>query len=239
MNTGYTCTLYSGGTPVTRPTMGPMLYGDVTGVVASVKLKIWEWISRQKTAYSSIACLHAWLRWCTKPFSWQKQLLYLEKEDWSIIIEFIILSWVSSWVLSIYRPNLSDIQRWLDLDQLIGGDEMGILRLAFIFCCICSWMALHTNKNIFSPRILLNSCNYTRTFTPVNYHLSKRLQCLYTITVKFSIQFTFSWFPVVIIWVAKVLINDINYQRSIFGHVLGDFCAVRFKFKIAAVVATN
>jgi hypothetical protein len=30
-----------------------------------------------KTAYRtcSIACLHAWLRWCTKPFSWQKQLL--------------------------------------------------------------------------------------------------------------------------------------------------------------------
>jgi hypothetical protein len=31
-----------------------------------------------------------------------------------------------------------------------------------------------TNKNIFSSRVLLN---YTRTFTPVNYHL--RLQCLY------------------------------------------------------------
>jgi hypothetical protein len=29
------------GTPVTRPTMGPMSDGRVTGVVAPVKLKIW------------------------------------------------------------------------------------------------------------------------------------------------------------------------------------------------------
>jgi hypothetical protein len=46
------------GTPVTRPTMGPMSYGHVVGVVASVKLKICGWISRPKNAYrSSIACL--------------------------------------------------------------------------------------------------------------------------------------------------------------------------------------
>jgi hypothetical protein len=47
-------------------------------------LRQWSWksgvnfmikYSRQKTVYRSIACLHAWLRWCTKPFSWQDQLL--------------------------------------------------------------------------------------------------------------------------------------------------------------------
>jgi hypothetical protein len=37
-------------------------------------------------------------------------------------------------------------------------------------------MALHMNKNIFSPRVVLN---YIRTFTLVNYHLRLGLQCLY------------------------------------------------------------
>jgi hypothetical protein len=55
-----------------------------------------------------------------------------------------------------------------------------------------------TNKNIFSPRVLLN---YTRTFTPVNYHL--RLQCLYNYQEP---RDSIHGFPVVIIRVAKVLI---------------------------------
>jgi hypothetical protein len=66
---------YSGTPVLTRPTMGPMLDDRVAAVLASVKLNIWGWSSRKKTAYRSIACLHAWLRWCTKPFSWEKQLL--------------------------------------------------------------------------------------------------------------------------------------------------------------------
>jgi hypothetical protein len=66
-------TLYS-GTPVTRPIMGSMSDGRVTGVVASVKLKIWGWISwlhwgwiswlhipaKKLRTVVSLACMHDW-----------------------------------------------------------------------------------------------------------------------------------------------------------------------------------
>jgi hypothetical protein len=37
----FSCWILYSGTPVTRPIMGPMSDGRVTGVVASVELKIW------------------------------------------------------------------------------------------------------------------------------------------------------------------------------------------------------
>jgi hypothetical protein len=120
---------------------------------------------------------------------------YLEKDysDISIVIEFIILSWVKCILGTKYLPaepirypkaklTLSSIS-WLAVQY-----KMGILRLAFIFCCIRSWMALHVRIKTYY-RVLLN---YTRTlFTPVNYHL--RLQCLYNSRIS---RFN-SCFPVV------------------------------------------
>jgi hypothetical protein len=73
--------------------------------------------------------------------------------------------------------------------------KMEILHLAFIFCCIRSWMALHI-------RIKTYFVNYIRTFTPVNYHL--RLQCLY-INQLSRISHSIRGF-MVIIRVAEVLI---------------------------------
>jgi hypothetical protein len=126
------------------------------------------------TAYRSIACLHAWLRWCTKPFSWQKHLLLGKRllkyhnRVYNLELSSVHLGYYTS-DLSIYRPNLSDIQRqswpWpRSADWRCNIIKMGILYLAFIFCCIRSWMALHVRIKTFSPRVLLS---YTRTFAPV------------------------------------------------------------------------
>jgi hypothetical protein len=67
----------------------------------------------------------------------------------------------------------------------------------------------------------VNLLNYTRIFTPVNYHL--RLQCLYNCQkLRDSIHvFMVSrgHYP------SRQGVN--YYQHSIFGHVLGDFCMAR------------
>jgi hypothetical protein len=126
----------------------------------------------------SIACLNAWLKWCMKPFH-DKNSYFLEKDYSSIIIEFIILSLVKCILGSGTKYLLAKPMRYPEakltltsISWLAVQYKMGVLRLAFIFCCIRSWMALHLRiKTYFIPVF------YTRTFTPVNYHL--RLQCLH------------------------------------------------------------
>jgi hypothetical protein len=157
--------MYS-GTPVTRPIMGPMsdcrvYWGGRVSEVENLWVNFMITYSCQKTAYQyrSIACLHAWLRWCTEAFSWQEQLILRKRllVIGIVIIELIILSWVMH--LGKYLPA-APIQRQYpkakltltSISWLAVQYKMGILRLAFIFCCIRSWMALHVwIKTFFSP----------------------------------------------------------------------------------------
>jgi hypothetical protein len=116
-------------------------------VVASVKLKIWgEFPAKEMHTIVSLACMHDWGD-ARSPFH-DKNSYFLEKDysDISIIIEFIILSWGKCIFLGTkYLPaepirypkaklTLTSIS-WLAVQY-----KMGILRLAFIFCCIRSWM---------------------------------------------------------------------------------------------------
>jgi hypothetical protein len=145
------------GTPITRPTMGSMSDGRVTGVVASVKLKIWGWISPHTVV--SLACIHDWSDvW--SPFH-DKNSYFLEKDDSdiSIIIKFIILSWVC--ILGT-KYLLAEPIRYNGRTYPISKG----IRLAFIFCCtfIRSWMGLHVRiKTYFLPVFYL--------ITPEHLHL--------------------------------------------------------------------
>jgi hypothetical protein len=81
--------MYS-GTPVTRPTMGPMSDGRVTGVVASVKLKIWsEFPAKKLGTIVSLACMIKVMHKTLWAFHY-----FLENDysDINIIIGFIISS---------------------------------------------------------------------------------------------------------------------------------------------------
>jgi hypothetical protein len=108
---------------------------------------------QKKTA---LACRHD-LGDERSPFH-DKNSYFLEKDDLIrglIIIEFIILSWVQCTlgtlpVEPIWYPKakltLTSISWWA------VQYKMGILRLVFIFCCICSWMAFHVQiKTYFLP----------------------------------------------------------------------------------------
>jgi hypothetical protein len=70
--------MYS-GTPVTRPT-----WDRCRMVMLPGRSRSWKSGDEfpAKKLYRSIAYLHAWLRWCTKPFSWQKQLLLGKRWLW-------------------------------------------------------------------------------------------------------------------------------------------------------------
>jgi hypothetical protein len=131
-------------TPVTWPTMGPMSDGRVTGWSRQ-----WSWKSgggfpaKKLRTVVSLACMHDWGD-ARNPFH-DKNSYFLEKDDSdiSITIVGIILSWVKCILGTKYlpaEPTISDIQRqswpW-------PRSADWILRLAFIFCCIHSWMVLH------------------------------------------------------------------------------------------------
>jgi hypothetical protein len=81
----------------------------------------WSWKSggefpaKKLRTVVSLACVHDWGD-AQSPFH-DKNSYFLEKDDSdiSIILEFIILSWVNlnaSWVLSIYRLNAIQRQSW-------------------------------------------------------------------------------------------------------------------------------